>query len=529
MKVSSFSGDTPFAYRFAQKMTMPKIGIEEAYRSIRNRLRHYSATSIIDAALHTLRNAPADPLEELKSAPWLTLLIVKWALQDRGVSLRIGRPISVAEMDAIRQKLWDLPGQVRDEAPKNIFLALRTWMHVQVEFQRKESRTFMRWAALYARMPQGGAERRQFRDAFGMEPDEFMVLSFALYASVLHGNVPMGRDWMDPLRRTYGQKVDQIFDVFTRDVASVRAELEKDAAQRIRGKNELYEFPYLKRFPLLQLRNGQIHCWHRLVFARGIEEIVHVRLSDLYGEKYTRSFSRVFETYVTELARESRLSMMDEVEYKRIAGDQMSSVELIFDGDEDCNVFVEAKMSKFEDDTIVEDSAVWAHRKMRRVREALEQGWKVSKAVRENPTLALRFDKRQDFLLIVTSRELYIGGGQALQRLVPEDARGYPNEEAERRLPLSNVFVMGIEEFERLIGGVRANEISLPLLLRDAAAANQDGSTSRTCFSDFFSERVQDTGWTLPQLLREAQERIDEQLAKAIGQSPNDDEQASAP
>jgi hypothetical protein len=515
MKVSSFSGDVPFAHRFAQKIPMPKIGIDEAYRSIINRLRQYSATSIIDAALYMLWNPPIDPLEELKSAPWLTLLIVKWALQDQRVNLRIGRAIPIAEFDAIRQKLWDLPGQVRDDAPKNIYLMLRSWMHVQIEFQRKESRNFMRWAALYARMPKGSAERRQFREAFGMEPDEFLVLSFALYAAVLNGDVPFSRDWMTPLRAKYGQKIDRIFDVLTRDVVGLREELQKDAAQRIRGKNELYEFPYLKRFPLLQLRNGQIHCWHRLVFARGIEDIVHLRLSDLFDAKYTQSFSRVFESYVTELAQESGLRMMDEAEYKRIAGAQMPSVEVILDGDADCNLFVEAKMSKFEDDTILEDSPVWAHRKMRRVREALEQGWKVGKTVRENPTLAARFGKRQDFLLIVTSRELYIGGGQALQRLVPPDARGYPDEDTELRMPLSNVFVMGIEEFEHLMGAVRTNKIELPQLLRDAAAANQDGSTSRIFFSDFFSKYVRDTGWTRPQLLLDAQKRVDAYIAEA--------------
>lgn len=89
------------------------------------------------------------------------------------------------EMNRIRHELWDLPERVRDDAaPTNIFLMLRRVMHAQVEFQRSESRGFARWAALYARIPDGRKEGRHFRDAFGMEPEVFMVLSFALYAAV---------------------------------------------------------------------------------------------------------------------------------------------------------------------------------------------------------------------------------------------------------------------------------------------------------------------------------------------------------
>lgn len=523
MKVSTFQSDVPFAIRLARKMPIHKVSMDEAYRSIRNRLARYSATSILDAALHILWNPPADPVEELRSAPWLTMLIVKWALQNDAVKLQAGPSISIAEMNEIRQKLWNLPEQVRELQPKNIFLMLRSLMHQQVEFQRKETQSYMRWAALYARLPKDGVDRTQFRTAFGMEPDDFLVLSFALYAAVLNGDVPLSRDWMMPLRAAYGDKIDKIFDVLARDVLALREELQKDPAQRIRGKNEFYEFPYLKRFPLLHLPNGLIHCWHRLVFARGLEEIVHLRLTDLFDSKYTASFSRVFESYVTELARESGLSLMDEAEYKHLVGPGMPSVEAIFDGDEDCNVLVEAKLSKFEDDCIVEDSPLWAHRKMRRVREALEQGWKVGKVVRETAALGARFAKRMDFLLVVTSRELFIGGGQALQRLIPEEHRGYPDATAEHTLPLSNVFVMGIEEFERLVGAVRAGEVNLPEVLRDAAMANDNGATSRMFFSDFFENQVGPTGWTTPRLMSEARERVYELIAQIVPPSSTED------
>ncbi len=502
----------------AKQMPMPKVGIEEAYRTIRNRLRKYSASSIIDAALLILWNPPPNKLEEIRGAPWLTLLIVKWALQDNGVNLRIGAAIPMEEMNRIRQELWDLPEKVRDNAaPTNILLMLRKIMHAQVEFQRLESQGFMRWAALYARIPEDRNERRQFRDAFGMEPDVFMVLSFALYAAVLSGEMPIEREWMLPMRETYGASVDRIYEIFSRDIASLREELQKDAAQKIRGTAELYEFPYVKRFPLVTMRDGKIHCWHRLVFARGIEEIVHLRLSELYGGEYTLSFSRVFEEYVTELVVESGLPVLCETEYKAIAGGHAAAVEAVIASD-NCNIFVEAKMSLFADDVLLQDSPIAAYQKTKRVRDAITQGWKVGEHVRKCAGLGERFQKPYDFLLVVTSRELFVGGGEMLQRLFPPEEFGYPDENAARRLPLSNVFVMGIEEFERLIGSVKAGEVNLSELLHEAAILNHDGPTSRIFFSDFLKKYVK--AWTIPVVLENAQGKVDGQIESALGASP---------
>lgn len=91
--------------------------------------------------------------------------------------------------------------------------------------------------------------------------------------------------------------------------------------------------------------------------------------------------------------------------------------------------------------------------------------------VRENEALGARFAKREHFLLIVTIRGLFIGGGQALQRLIPEERRGYPDAGAEHTLPLSNVSVIGIEELERLVGAVRAGEVNRSSVGFDRLAA----------------------------------------------------------
>jgi len=493
----------PLSFQSGESILKPKRGIEETYKVVRNRLRKYSASSIVDQALAMLWTEVKDPLEELRRIPWLTLLVVKWALQDNCVNLRVGPSISVEEMEQIRQQLWEVPGSNGELAhDRNVFLMLRSYLNVQLEFQRHMAWSFLRWPALYARLPEGKA-RQQFRTAFGMEPNTFIDLAFALYAMVLSENMPLGSDCLAPCRRIYGDAVDRIYLTFVRDLVGLRGELRGDAAQLIRGKHELYEFPFFKRFPLIRLRDGRIHCWHRIVFARGIEEAVHLRLSEQCGEDYTRSFSRVFENYVTELAADTGKSHMTEDAYKMILGAQAPAVEVVFDV-EDCNILVEAKMGLYQDDVVIQDSEKRVFEKTKKIRDALAQGWKVGRLLREHSTLKDRFSKERDFLLVVTSRDLLIGGGEGLKRLYAPDAFRYPDDDpdAAQRLPLTNVFIVGIQDYELVMSGVKVGLIDLSAMLKKAAEANQHGQTARLFLADFMREDLK--ACPLPLVLEQA-------------------------
>jgi hypothetical protein len=496
----------PLLYRLVSRVAeKPRKDIEETYRGVVNRLRRHSAESVVEQALAMLWNPPGAKLDELRTAPWLTLLLVKWALQDRTVALRVGNSISQQELDQLRQQLWDVPALNKGRAEsKNIHLMLRSLIYVQVEFQRRENWGFMRWPALYAKLQPEHACRRQFRLSMGMEPDAYIDLTFALFAAVIDRKMPLSANYFAPLRAHYGEAVDRVVSLFVRDLIELREDLQSDAAYRIRGHHELYEFPYLKRFPLVRLKDGSIHCWHPLVFARGLEDAVHLRLSDDYGEDYTQSFSRVFEDYVKELAQESGLDVLVEERYKEAIGHDAPAVEAVIVG-QGCNILVEAKMSLFGDEVLLQDNQETIFFKTKRVRDGIKQGWKVGKVLRSTPAaFGSRFDVEQDYMMVVTNRELLLGGGEFLRRLYSQGVFEYPDDEAQRRMPLTNVFILSIEDFERLMTCVAVGEVNLTNVLRDAALANQDPTTARMFFTDFLREHAKN--FPLPSLLENARD-----------------------
>jgi hypothetical protein len=305
--------------------------------------------------------------------------------------------------------------------------------------------------------------------------------------------------------------------LFARSLSGLRDELQNEDAQKIRGKFELIEFPYLQRFPLLKLRNGRLHAWHPKVFEQGLEDAVHLRLSEL-GPGYTEPFSRVFEGYVTELAVSAGVSVVTEAAYKAVAGHTASAVEAIFPG-RGCNIFVEAKMSLFADDVLLTDNETVAFQKTKRLRDAIGQAWAVGEKIRAaDAPLGSRVAHECDFLLIVTSRELLISGGEMLASMYAPNQFRYPSDAARRRLPLSRILILSIEDYENLIGAVARGEVDLFEIVEQATTANSSPDAAQMFFSAHLSKRVKRWQWT--PLLDEAFRSSADRLSTALGQGP---------
>lgn len=507
----------PLIYRMVNSVGARAAGEEAGNAAVLRQMREFTVTSLVDAALRILWASYPTTVDELQTAPWHILLLLKWAFRDPHVALRVGKTVTAREFDVLRQHVQDLVGsEYNRHKPQNIFLMMRAHLQ-QIDFQRPEGWGFLRWPALIARQPASQPSRRQFLSEIGMPPEHFMDLAFGLLAAGMSREASLAPNWLDPVRHFYGDSIDAMSHLVSRDFASLREEMRRDRAQRLPLHQELYEFPYLKRFPFIKARDGRLHCWHPKVLARGLEDIVHNKLSELHSA-YTEPFSRLFEQYVMELTRAMDSSAVLESQYRELAGDGAPTVEAIVPCG-DCNVMVEAKMSLFGDDVVLTDNVAQAHQKTKRIRDGIKQAWNVGKALRAmNSPLPACSNATQDFLLVVTSRELFIGDGEMLVRLYRAGEFDYPDEASRKSLPLCNVFVVSIENFERLSNAVSAGAVSLPALLREAVEKNRDPATSAILFDAFLAEHV--SNWGLPDLLSRARQDAESRLREAFGEGP---------
>jgi hypothetical protein len=76
--------------------------------------------------------------------------------------------------------------------------------------------------------------------------------------------------------------------------------------------------------------------------------------------------------------------------------------------------------------------------------------------------------------MVITSRDLLLVSGEATQRLMPDFplvSHGTPGAE---RLPLNQIFVVDITDYERIMCAVAEGKVNLAELLQHAAIPNQN-------------------------------------------------------
>jgi len=500
---------------FVRMSDMGKLSYEETAKTVRNRLRSYSAVSIVQRALDLIQSSRDENLlDQLQKWPWITFLLVKLVLEDQMISLYNGESCPRGIFDLCRQELWDAEKiPAADDARGSVYLMFRSLLQAQLPFQKKPTLDFLRWPALIARLSSTHPVRQQFENRMGIGPDVFICICYAVYVPVVNGETIIKRDYFKRLEPAYGDALERFMDEFARDLKGLRSELRRRLAFRIaantsvRPRQEAFEFPWLANYPLLRDGPDDFVVWHPLVFARGMEQASHVRLSENKAV-YANSFSKVFEDYVLELIQEAGLQYLGEQAYKSDAGADKHAVEAIITID-DTNVFVESKMTVYSESLLLSDRKPVVWKNLKRVREAMNQGWKVGSRLRAGGLPAWSCtSSKEDYLIIVTSQPMSCATGEHFRRMFnreifePRGFVGEPTIEQMERLPLQNIVIVSIEEFEHLMGGVRNGEIDLIEFLREVATAHTDPKNSVMFIDQMLSSKTEK--WRLPQLIEDA-------------------------
>lgn len=442
--------------------------MERLYRRVRNLLRQYSARAMADAALEIIwKRQPATGPDRLRAAPWHTLLLVKWALQDAAVPLDRPGAAPMKFMDMLRQSLWTHAGRFSVGA-SNVFAMIRSYMGVQMEYQRHRHYSFLRWPALIAERPENSILRRQFREVVGMEPAAFIDLAVALKTALITSPSGIAPTFLEPLRVTHGDAIDVFTRLFVRNLEELRAELTQNGAPLV-NKTDLYEFPYFIRYPILHT-GGRYVFWDPVVAEKGFERAVHLRMSSLKDE-YAREFGRAFEKYVVSLLREAGLSPIGDKEFSLLGGQSKNVEAIVSLGD--ANLIVEAKMGLFADPMMLKDSPRFLYEKFAPVRKGMRQGFEVSQKLRQDPAAFGELAAAaEDYLVIVTSRDLLVSGGPMVKQLIQPE-RDLDYFDAAGPLPLKNTFIMDIQGFETFCMAIKERKVDPRELLKAAAQKNE--------------------------------------------------------
>lgn len=438
----------------------------QAYKGIRNRLRKLHPESVVLTILKQLHTPTNSKFDDLKRIPWHLLLIVKWTCQDSMAGKQSKELATHMDIDELKQTIWDLPENTSktDLEKTPIRLFMRRVLRVQAAFQKGATLGAFRESAILMNQQSNSSLVKMFTKETGLTPQEYLDFTILAYAAVSTGNQSLHPDYFKQLLNLYdSDKLIAYLDCMSADFAKLTKYVRSlpDANKKV--YSEIFEFPVLSRYPFYKHQNMYL-CWHPAVFMRGAEGLVHAALSK-YGQAYIDRYSRAFEKHIVATTRHCVQEFLDETEISKLLPKNSKVVDglISFAG---MNIYVEVKAGLYNESLMTSgERRTFAH-KTKSLITAIHQAWEVSSNLRvEKKAPDQILNSESEFLLIVTNRELTAGTGKKLSQIYPEETLQTPDSSVSDRLPLENIYVVSVEDFERLIMSAKNNDIDLPKFL----------------------------------------------------------------
>lgn len=476
---------------------------EDRVRDIQRKIRCYNALSILRCSLEYLYSPTKDKFGQVSKHPWLIMLLIKWVYLDPLVNNPIRRPdISRKEVHELLQCIYDLTdsGSMPNEyADVRLFmraLAFQQFFHQinggMIDIARQE--------ILFAKVPENHYFKTRFLKVSGLSVENFLRLALTLIALVDRDGSVVKRTVFFELSSSFSPvEIDAFLRLISIDISQLHQ------AVMVRDKDGRHPNEFLQQTPFLNfpLINVGLEYWcvspHVLERSLGYFIYDFLKRDDL--NKFNNPFGKAFERYVGSWLGKSGLQVADEKELeKTLAGEGKLVDFMAVDGN--ANVLIDAKGVEISQAGMV----ALQRGDIRRATQtslikAFQQGHEVSHrlALLDDSHPVIR-KRETTYLLAVTYKELYVGNGVTLAKVVGtrELDKIRSSYSAQELIPEDNIYFLTVHEFERLMCMVEAGKIGLVEALERAKKADADPRTQKFSFELHLNEWAKTLGGEQP-------------------------------
>jgi hypothetical protein len=456
------------------------------FKRVRNRFRRYDP---IDTVLRTVKyaNGGENQFENLKRWPWLMMLMVKWILTDDNFTHPGRSRATERDLNILFQAALDLSDWTRmPNEYEHIHLFMRSIGHQQFLFQKDFSfADFARQFVLFADLDDQHKLSRAFRDAIGLDIEEFLILTMALAVKYHQEEfVPVYPHWFSALPIP---NADHVVQVFLSSISATPSELRiylLSKTDRRRSADEYVEQTPLIAKPLLNL-NGAYWPVHRAVLFRGLEHYIYDHLRAIDPEWFMQSFGKIFERYVNDVVSSVPYRIYTEDELKKLRKSQGKVVDFVVE-ENNANIFIDAKgVAGTHEAMVTHASQILRDRTKAAALKAVIQANELLEDI-VNGSLAEGGPKPKEIniLLVVTYKDLHLGNGRTFEQAVaPADImRIYEDRTTADCIPLENIYFLSIDSFEALCGAVESGHLRFSEAILKAREADSDVETKKFDF-----------------------------------------------
>lgn len=442
-------------------------------QEVRTTIAEVSTRTVFVNSLEHLRREPNDGIGWYGRAPFVPLLIMKWAAELWNPRER-RRDLSRDEYVALVQKIWDANGDLF--RPGHLSIFMRRMAFQQIWYQHNfDKGAIPRQALLFGDFMRDAAVVREFVTQTGIEPHDFVRQLGTMAAQT--GDL-VGIPELDQLRprprATDAAHWKIVAPHFQTDLPALHERMMALSRYGTPRDVELCEQSPLIQTPFLRTPIG-FECIHHKLLFRSLETRLYDILRGAGAERFMREFGPAFEQYVGAVLAELDLPLIGERELQGMLSGEGKCVDYAL-MDDDILILVDSKgIEGHYNERYHSLPEVLTSKLKTSALHAVDQG------IETYRRLPRELRRPMTVFLCVTYKQLNIGDGDALRALTMEtpdwdDARWH-----EEGLPPSRMFTISAQELELLAGVVRTGERASDIF-RQIIADNDSPETSKLLF-----------------------------------------------
>lgn len=362
---------------------------------------------------------------------------------------------------------------------------MRAMAYQQFQYQTNHGIIWLaRQNTLFAHVPSNHFFQTSFQQEYGLSIKDFLLLALCLVARFNKSGFSVHRDYLftlSPLIPPYA------IDAFLRATSINAYELPETLRESDSSTRDPIEYlqqtPFIK-FPLIRVRNDY-WCIYPQILQRSLGHFIYDTLKQLDLQRFNHSFGVIFERYVGNIIKDAEIQFAIEADLiKALPGEGKVVDFLINDGE--ANIFIDAKgVEMAQRGQIAHRRDVVRGASQTSLIKAFEQGLATCARLRllndKHPIIKSRPD---NYLIVVTYKELYIGNGRSLSAAIGEEQlskiRATHNNTTD--IPNENIYFLTIDEFEHLMALVKGRRINLTSALERAKKDDSDPLTRKFIF-----------------------------------------------
>ncbi len=464
-----------------------KQAAQVVFDQIRSQLEHLNGEDLIKHLLFKLNDPDATSMEQISQyEPRHLLLLVKWTvLYGDFSSLRQEEPVAEVQV----QHLVNLTKRLSDHVSEFTTLSdvhryLRKVAYQQFWIQQRESIPFgiARQHVLFGNLETNHRFQNRFADITGISIRNFLNMSTAIFSYLLidDSRVLIMKEWFLAEAQEYGwDTVEQFLDTISITAEGARSWLEKhekDKHESFRTvANEYFERSPFVRYPLF--KHGDYYfVISPTLLLHSLSSFVHDVLRKSNADAFMAKFGDMFEELVKRSLRSVELDVLTEDDlichFGRNPNQKVVDFLVVDSG---CNIYIEAKgvVMRWEGMVAQLPHTLRNERSMRSILKAIKQACSVASKVKGGESICgTQVGGGENYLLIVTMKEFFLGNGQTLRSYVAEDKieqiiEGFGNTPP---IPLENTFLVSVDELDIILGEIANGSWTLSQLLSAAVA-----------------------------------------------------------